>query len=286
MQVGIGLPSVIEGTPGDLILDWARQAEEKGFSSLGLIDRLVYGNYETLIALTAAAAVTRRIRLMTTILIGPLHSPALLAKQTASLDALSNGRLTLGLAVGGREDDYKAAGVDFHSRGKLFDQQLETMKKIWSGQPLGDDIGPIGPAPVSQGGPELLIGASSPQALQRVARWGSGFISGGGGPEAARKTFDTVENIWKEAGREGKPRFVAGQYFALGEGAAEAASHYINHYYSFLGPVADRIASTVPTTPEAVKATLKAFEDAGLDEVIMWPCVADLRQVELLADLI
>src|SRR6476469_1553472 len=101
MKIGIGLPSTISGTPGSHVLNWARTADEKGFSSLGVIDRVVYGNYEPLIALAAAAGATRTIRLMTTILIAPLRNPVGFAKQAASLDALSNGRLTLGLAVGG-----------------------------------------------------------------------------------------------------------------------------------------------------------------------------------------
>src|SRR3954447_10868551 len=118
MDVGIGLPATIRGVQGEQVIEWARRAEARGFSSLGTIDRLVYGNYEPLIALAAAAAVTERIRLATTILIGPQRAnAALVAKQAASLDRLSQGRLVLGVAVGGREDDYEASGVDFHERG-------------------------------------------------------------------------------------------------------------------------------------------------------------------------
>ena len=109
MQIGIGLPANIPGVQGKLILDWAKKADSGPFSSLGLIDRLVYPNYEPLIAFAAAAGVTQRIRLMTTVLLAPLRNTAILAKQAASLDALSGGRLTLGLAIGGREDDFHAA---------------------------------------------------------------------------------------------------------------------------------------------------------------------------------
>src|SRR4051794_20332530 len=126
MEVGIGLPATIEGAERQQLLEWARRADARGFSSLGTIDRIVYGNYEPLIALAAVAGVTERIRLATTILIAPYRANgALVAKQAASLDRLSNGRVTLGVAVGGREDDFEASGVDFHRRGKLFDAMLE-----------------------------------------------------------------------------------------------------------------------------------------------------------------
>jgi alkanesulfonate monooxygenase SsuD/methylene tetrahydromethanopterin reductase-like flavin-dependent oxidoreductase (luciferase family) len=192
MQIGLGLPSTIPGAQGTFILDWARRADSGPFSSLGVLDRLVYPNYDPLTALAAAAAVTQRVRLITTILIAPLRGTSILAKQTASIDALSNGRLTLGLAVGGREDDYRAASVEFHERGKIFDEQLATMKQIWEGQTLSGESGPIGPSPVQAGGPELLIGGNTPVALKRVGQWGNGYIVGGGGPQMAQQGFLTV----------------------------------------------------------------------------------------------
>src|SRR3954471_6380919 len=138
MDIGIGLPATIPGVQREQILEWARRAEARGFSSLGTIDRVVYGNYEPLIALSAAAAVTERIRLATTILIAPLRpNAALFAKQAASLDALSDGRLVLGVAVGGREDDFAASDVDFHSRGREFEAMLETWQRVWDGEDHG-----------------------------------------------------------------------------------------------------------------------------------------------------
>src|SRR3954447_11085229 len=138
MDVGIGLPATIPGVQRDQLLEWARRAEARGFSSLGTIDRIVYGNYESLIALAAAAAVTERITLATTILIAPYRAnAALLAKQAASVDRLSGGRLLLGMAVGGREDDYEASGVPFRSRGRRFDAMLDQMQRVWAGESFG-----------------------------------------------------------------------------------------------------------------------------------------------------
>ena len=286
MQIGIGHPGTIPGARGQLILDWAKRADASSFSSLGSLDRLVYSNYEALITLTAAAAVTQRIRLMTTVLLTPLHNAGLLAKQAASLDAISGGRLTLGVGVGGREDDFRAAPASFHDRGKRFEAQLEVMKRAWSGQPLAEDIGPIGPPPVRQGGPELLIGGYSPTAINRVSRWGEGFIAGGAPPQMARQAYELAEQAWKAAGRTGKPRFVAGMYWGLGPNAAERAGAYIRNYYTFLGPMAEQMAGSVPATPEAVKGAIQAFADIGVDELMCWPCIADLDQVDRLAELI
>ena len=285
MKIGIGHPATIPGTKGQLILDWARRADAGPFSSLASLDRLVYPNYDALITLTAAAAVTQRIRLITTVLLVPLHNAGLLAKQAASLDAISGGRLTLGVGIGGRDDDFRAAPAPMQGRGKRFESQLDTMTRAWSGQPLAEDIGPIGPPTVRPGGPELLIGGYSPAAIQRVARWGDGYIAGGAPPPQARQGYELAEKAWKDAGKPGKPRFVAATYFGLGPNASERAGAYIRNYYGFAGPMAEQIATGLPSTPEALKGVIQAFADVGVDELICWPCIPDLDQVDRLAEL-
>src|SRR5215213_2766463 len=178
MDIGIGLPATIPWTNAPLILEWAKRADSSPFSSLGILDRLLYPNYEPLITLAAAAAVTERVRLMTTVLIAPLRRAGVLAKQAATIDALSGGRLTLGLGVGAREDDFQFAPASFHDRGRRFEEQLELMRRDWSGQPVSEEVRVVGPPPAQAGGPELLIGGYTPVSIRRVGRWGDGFISG------------------------------------------------------------------------------------------------------------
>lgn len=287
MQIGIGLPAPIPGVRRELVLDWAKKAEAGPFSSLGIVDRLVYPNQEPMIALAVVAGVTQRIRLMTTVLVSPLRNTGVLAKEAATLDVLSNGRLTLGLGVGGREDDYRAAPAEFHNRGKRFEEQLDMMKRIWSGEPVGNGVGAIGPVSVRSGGPEVLIGGYSPRAISRVGRWGDGLILGGGAaPDVAKQLFDVAQQSWKAAGRNGTMRYVGCMYFGLGPDAAERAGAYIRDYYSFMGPRADMMAKNIPSTPEAIKSRMQAYEDTGMDEFILWPCIPDLDQVDRLAQIL
>src|SRR5207248_1644276 len=171
MRVGVGLPNGVPDTNGQLIIEWARRADEGPFSSLGVIDRLVYDSYDPLIALAAAAAVTRRVRLATTIVISLLHNTATLAKAAASLDAISGGRLVLGLAVGARKEDYDAAGIDYRSRGKRLSEQLATLRSLW-------EEASIGPKTARPAGPELLVGGLSDQGFARVARYADGYVHG------------------------------------------------------------------------------------------------------------
>src|SRR5919198_6697581 len=140
MDLGVGLPAAVPGTAGDLVLEWARRAERGPFASLGVLDRVAYDNYDPFVALAAAAAVTTRPRLVTMVVIAPLRGAALLAKEAASLDALSGGRLTLGLALGARVEDYEVSGVEHRDRGKRFDDQLAYMREAW-------EDGRIGPRP-------------------------------------------------------------------------------------------------------------------------------------------
>ena len=286
MKIGIGLPATMPGTEGKRILDWAKKADSGPFSSLGILDRLVYPNYEALITLAAAAGVTQRIRLMTTVLLAPLRNPVLFAKQAASLDALSGGRLTLGLGIGAREDDYLAASVAYKRRGKLFDEELETLKKIWSGHPLSDTIGPIGPTPIQSGGPEILVGGYSPASIQRVGHWGNGFIAGGRDPKGTQQFFQLAEESWKAAGRPGQPRLVGCFYYALGPDAKERAGTYLRNYYTWLGPMVEMMISNLPMTIGAIKERIQAYADIGADEVIIWPCTPDLEQLDQLAQLV
>jgi alkanesulfonate monooxygenase SsuD/methylene tetrahydromethanopterin reductase-like flavin-dependent oxidoreductase (luciferase family) len=205
MDIGIGLPSTIPGIPGRLIQQWASAAEQAGFSSLGTLDRLVYSNLETVPTLAAAAAVTERIGLTTAILMGPYRgNGALLAKQLATIDAIAGGRVRVGIAVGGRADDYEAAGTSFQERGRTFDAQLAELRAVWAQQPRGH-AGPIGPAPVHVGGPPLLIGGNAPATYRRMTEFGAGWIMGGGGPQAFAAGADQARHAWREAGRAGPP---------------------------------------------------------------------------------
>jgi alkanesulfonate monooxygenase SsuD/methylene tetrahydromethanopterin reductase-like flavin-dependent oxidoreductase (luciferase family) len=283
MDIGIGLPSTIPGIPGRLILDWARAAEQAGFSSVGTLDRIVYGNLETVPVLSAAAAVTDRIGLTTAVLIGPFRgNGALLAKQLATVDSIAAGRLSVGIAVGGRPDDYEATGSPFGERGRNFDRQLAELRAVWAQEPRGF-AGPIGPAPVQAAGPPLLIGGNAPVAFRRVAEFGAGWIAGGGGPEAFAAGADQARRAWTEAGREGAPRLVAIAYVSLGDDAEGHARAYLGDYYSFLGDFAERIAAGALTSPQKVADTVATFTDVGCDELILFPCYPDVAQVSLTA---
>jgi alkanesulfonate monooxygenase SsuD/methylene tetrahydromethanopterin reductase-like flavin-dependent oxidoreductase (luciferase family) len=281
MDVGIGLPNAVRGVDRRGIVEWARRAEAAGFSSLGTIDRIVYPNYESLIALTAAAAVTERIRLVTDILIAPLRTnTALLAKQAATIDSLSEGRLVLGLAVGGREDDYEVSGADFASRGKAFDRQLEQLGALWRGERGA------GPPPARGDRPTVLIGGSSDVAFRRAARHADGWTLGGGTPDAFVEGREKLRAAWAAEGRDGEPRTMALFYFALGDGAEQAARESLGDYYGFLGEYADQIVASAAKDEETVKGYLSAFEAVGVDEVICFPTSADPDQVDLLAGVV
>ena len=284
MDIGIGLPNTVPGTEGTTLTEWARDAEQAGFSTLGTIGRIVYPNYEELVALSAAAAVTTRIRLTTSVLLAPLYTnTALLAKQAASLDRLSGGRLVLGLGLGGRDDDFTASGLTAAGRGRRLDDQLTEMKRIWSGEKYGH-AGGIGPEPVRQGGPEIILGGTTEAGFRRVARHADGWIMGGGTPDMFAGAAAGVDKAWQDAGRPGRPRKLTLAYFALGSDARAQADRYLLDYYGWLGDFASQIAAGASVSAEMARATAAAFEAGGCDEVIFVPTGSSLDQVRLLAE--
>jgi alkanesulfonate monooxygenase SsuD/methylene tetrahydromethanopterin reductase-like flavin-dependent oxidoreductase (luciferase family) len=282
MDVAIGLPTTIPGVQGRELTEWARRAETAGFSSLGTLDRMVYPNYESLVALGAAAAVTERIGLVTAIAILPMRqNAALAAKQAATLQSLSGGRFVLGVAVGGRPDDFEAAGVPFEGRGRRFEEMLDDMKRIWAGEERGY-AGGVGPD-VSDNPPPLIIGGQIDAAFRRAAEYGDGWIAGGGPPEGYPAAMGKLDAAWGEAGREGEPRRLSLTYFSLGNDPDSQARRTIGHYYTFAGDYADMILAGVAKGEDGVKERVRAFEEAGCDELIMFPSSSNPEQVDRLA---
>jgi alkanesulfonate monooxygenase SsuD/methylene tetrahydromethanopterin reductase-like flavin-dependent oxidoreductase (luciferase family) len=183
----------------------------------------------------------------------------------------------LGLAPGGRPDDYAASGVDFHRRGRIFEAQLEELQRLWAGE------GGVGPRPLSGVRPGLLVGGASDVAYRRAARFADGWTMGGGPPDRMPEARAKLEDEWAAAGRPGEPRLVALMYFSLGERAEEVARANLGHYYAWLGDNASYIAEGAAKDDDTVRRYLAGFEEAGTDEVICFPASADPAQVELLA---
>jgi len=283
MEIGIGLPATIPGVTGDELTAWARRADQTSLSSLGTIDRIVYGNYEPLVALAAAAAVTERIKLLTSVLLAPLRlNTALFAKQAATVHHMSGGRLVLGMGLGGREDDFDVSGADMHTRGKVFDTQLEELARIWAGEEKGL-AGPIGPNLDTP--PEIIIGGSVDASFRRAAEHGAGWSMGGGTPDQFRDGVAKLNEKWQMAGRSGEPRKMALSYFSLGGEAERNADSYLRDYYAFLGDdLAAMVAGSAAKDADTVKQYIAAFEQSGADELVFFPSSSDPEQVDLLVE--
>ena len=279
MHVGIGLPNTLTGADRELLVSWAERADAGPFSSLGVFDRLVYDSTEPLSTLAVCAGVTDDVQLATSIVAGPLRTDALLAKEAATIDRLSGGRLTLGLALGARREDYEAADADFDGRGTRFSRQLAALREHWEDPDFG-------PEPVQEGGPQLLVGGDSDPTFNRVGRYADGYIHGGGPPRAFERQAEKARAAWNEAGRPGEPDLWGHGYYAIGEEAAEHGREYLLDYYSFTGPFAERIADSLLTTPQEVLQFVRGYADAGCEELVLFPCVADEEQYDRLEDVI
>ncbi|HET6213405.1 MAG TPA: LLM class flavin-dependent oxidoreductase, partial [Micromonosporaceae bacterium] len=215
MKIGIGLPNPVRGTSGHVLLEMARRAEERGFTGLATIDRIAYPNYDSLAALAAAAGATSRIGLQTNILLGPAYQPILLAKTAASIDQLSGGRLTLGLAPGGRPDDYLATGNDFHTRGRDLDAMVDVLHRAWRGEHVVPGVDqPVCPIPVNNQRVPILFGGGTDRSIERMVASGDGWTTGGGTAQMAAPMFAKARDAWRQAGRDGEPRLAALAYFS------------------------------------------------------------------------
>jgi alkanesulfonate monooxygenase SsuD/methylene tetrahydromethanopterin reductase-like flavin-dependent oxidoreductase (luciferase family) len=285
LRIAVGLPSGATGSPAAEVVECAVRAEAGPFSSVGVLDRGVAPGLEPLAVLGAVAGATHRIRLLASVVIGPMRETTLLARQATTIDAISGGRLSLGLGIGVRPADYQATGIEFHTRGRRFDEQLPILRRLLRGEPLSDEIGAVGPPPARDGGVELLIGGYVGSVARRIAASADGFVSPGGGNAAdLAAQWSGVQGAWREAGRSGSPRWVAATYFALGPRADDAAAAYIGAMYGADRALAARRLAMVPTSVPALRTLIEGRAEAGVDELLLRPCGGGLDQLDRLSD--
>jgi alkanesulfonate monooxygenase SsuD/methylene tetrahydromethanopterin reductase-like flavin-dependent oxidoreductase (luciferase family) len=287
MEIGVGLPNMVPHLGRDTVLAWAACAEELGFSSLSSGERLGFDKNDTLVELSLAAAATERIRIMTSVLVLPLHPTALVAKQASTLDFLTGGRFVLAVGSGTHPADFDAAPVPFARRFGYFERQITELVGLWRGEPMGESGVPIGPLPPA-GRPTLLVGASTPVSARRV-RLADGVLTftPGDDPETQRAIYDAAAASWTEHGRAGRPRFVAGCFFALGPGGAETAAGVLGEYFASYGAEAVAAMADSITTlhDDGLRTAIGRFEEAGVDELVLCPLVPEVDQLRRLADL-
>ncbi|MED7953431.1 LLM class flavin-dependent oxidoreductase [Kitasatospora sp. NPDC058201] len=275
MKIGIAFPNTIPGASGRLQTEWAVRAEERGFSTVSATHRLRYPGHEPLPVLAAAAAVTSRIGLSTNILVAPLTTAEVLAKEAATVASLAEGRLVLGLGPGVRADDFEAADRDFGRRAQVFDGQLAELARLRGKEGAGILPGPV---------PPVLVGGLSANAVRRAARWADGWTAPGLEPELVAPTVRQVEEEWAAVGREGMPRLVALSRYWLGADVAEEAAGFVRDYFGVLGDEAESFVEKTPRSPGRIREQIAELAAAGFDEIVFHPTAARLSQVDRLAD--
>ena len=272
---------------------WARLVDDGPFSALCWGERIAFDNPDSLTLLGALSAWTDRVRLVTTVIVPQLHHPVMLAKALASGDLLSGGRLTVGLGVGGRHEDYQAVGADTSTqtmRGMA--ERVAIMKRVWAGELLTESVLPVGPPPVQSGGPRLLVGTIGPKTLRSAATWADGLAGTTLDLDPAKQNelFDVARAAWAAAGRP-DPHLATSFWFAIGDGDEPRAQvhRHLRRYMNWIP--AEYVDAMAPTMGWAgsegeLADVLSGFAAIGTDEVHLIPTSSDIEQLRRVADVV
>ena len=272
---------------------WARVVDDGPFSSLCWGERIAFDNPDSLTLLGALAAWTDRVRLVTTVVVPQLHDPTMLAKALATGDMLSGGRLTVGLGVGGREEDYRAVGADPATqtiRGMA--DSVGVMKRIWAGEKVTDSVVPVGPRPRQSGGPQLLVGTMGPKTVRSASAWADGLAGTTLDLDVDKQNelFDVARASWAETDKP-KPHLATSFWFALGDGDEPRSQihRHLRRYMNWIAP--QYVDAMAPTTGWAgndheLLDVLGKFDAIGTDELYLIPTSANLDEVRRVADVV
>ncbi len=285
------LPSMVPEYDRSTTLDWCRAIDEGPYHSVSVGERVTWFNQEMMVLLAAAAALTERVKIFPTVVVSPMHGTGMLAKQLATIDVLSAGRLVVGLGVGGREQDFRAAEAPFRRRYARLDEQAGELRRLWSGEPAFPDTDPIGPPPVQPGGPPLLCGSQGPKGLARAAVWADGIAGQkmAAPVDTVADDVDLFRQAWADAGREDPPYISTSFWYSLDpddpQGVLDA---YSMRYLKIFGPEIARWMADQQTIagPEALVGAIETCRAAGVDELILVPTSSDMAELHRTGELL
>lgn len=291
MKIGICLPYMKAGLTRKDYLAWFRAVDQGPFHSVSCGERIHGPTYDMRIVLAAAAMATTRVEITPTLYVLPMHSATRAAKEIATLDILSGGRVRqVVVGYGGREKDYAAVDARFQGRYGRMDTQVEQMRRIWRGEEIVPGGGPIGPEPLTAGGPRILAGALGPKSIRRVSRWADGLYawSGNGEQHELESALDLAEGAWKDSGRDSSPYRMGGFWYTLAEDGQQKLYDYVYDYMAIAGPeIAAMMAESVNrSSPDAVLQALDNAEAAGCEELFLVPVTAELCEIEKLCEIL
>jgi alkanesulfonate monooxygenase SsuD/methylene tetrahydromethanopterin reductase-like flavin-dependent oxidoreductase (luciferase family) len=290
MKIGLCLPYMKPGLTREDFQAWFRHIDQGPFHSVSCGERILGPTYDMRVLLAAAAMATERVEINATLYVLPMHNPVRAAKEIATLDVLSNGRLTVTCGYGGRELDYQAVGAQYSGRHARMDEHVAIMKKIWAQIPPFEGVDPVGPVPVQPGGPRLLTGAMGPKGIARSAHWADGIFAWSGNAELSEleHTLALADEAWTGAGREEAPYRMGGFWYTLTDDGQQKLYDYVYNYLLIAGEdIASWMAGTVHrSNADAVKEALDNLQAAGCEEAMLSPITADLAEIDRLADII
>ena len=292
-HIGLAWVNPAPLTKPENVVNFAKKCEAMGCQSMWTIDRIAYDNLEPLTVLAAAAGVTQKIRLGTSVLLGNLHHASHVAKIVSTLDFVSNGRVTLGLGFGSRESDYKAVEIPFEHRGSRAVEQVQLMKRLWSedsvtfkGKFYNVENLSVGPKPIQKPHPPIWTGGSAEVSLKRAGTWADGFICGSSAIPDFPSTWEKIAGYARAAGRDPNRIRKAGLTFmAIDDDqskAVRAVEDYVMRYYGRLR--ADVANTSLVGSPAAVTERIGAFLSKGLDTLIIGVADPDPRQLDLFGE--
>lgn len=283
------LPTMLPGIGRSLLLEWCDAVDNGGYRSLAVGERIAFDNLEMHTTLSFAAARTERVRVAPTLVILPMHPVAVAAKQLATLDVVSDGRVDVVVGVGGREQDFRCAERPFTNRHRTLDDQVAELRRLWAGGDAHDGAPAVGPPPLQPGGPMVLGSALGPKSMARAARWADGVMGFSLSPDTEEwaLTFGAVSAAWEAAGREERPRQATSFWYSLDPDADQVLREYARRYLGVFGAgAADMMASlTTAAGPQRIATALARLDDAGCDEVYLVPTTIDPGHLDQVAAL-